>query len=1088
LGELAAITKTDAAGKATATLTSKQAGTATVTAIVSSTSEKNAATVDFTADVYSIAHSSFDLSHTERVADGVQAAMLRVALKDVQGNPVAGKASSISVAQSGLTGLVLPSSFIESNTGVYTAQLTSTIAGKANISATVDSSAFAQQSLTFIANVSTAKIADVKPMRAGTLTVGDKLTYRAEIKDANDNPLGSGIPVHWSVNSDTLISGGKVISLTDHAGMAEIEISRDVQGDALVTATVGNNSKLATAVNFTRGNLDIYKSKLTLLRKEIIANGVDIATLQVDISDNKGNPLPHLESQITTSPKDGEQGLKIETVANPSGGYLVNIKGTKAGGYAVTVFAAGNALPNKVNVVLMGDSTTAKLQAINVNKTTFKANDVDQVIYTAEVVDVHNNPLENYSVSWSLAKGEGTYDGQSYTNTMGIAETSLRANRLGEYKMDVWVRGNKNSAQAVNSTAGDVDPQKSGFAINVASIDASGKTKAKLTVTLKDKFDNILTGQQVNIRDISKLSGLVIIPQIMMDNNDGTYSAEVSATKKGNAKFIARINGVDLIDEPQLRIGNIIPQLSFDNKNVTKIYTKAIQPKQLLRGLPPKITTYWSSDNTDIATVNAATGEIKLLKAGIVNIAATTLPNENYAVGQASYQLEVERADPGLKFQQPKQNREWGEILTAHAPIAENVDADISGLTLNWEIDNSAVATIDAKNGEITTKKPDTAQVTVKSVQDDRFKASSATYMLVVNKKLFPISFKKPTVQSKITDNVSLQSPDGSSIPNIAWSSSDNNVLTVDQNGSNVTINSPGRVVLTASVAENDLYMANSNNYVQEIYGKPVVSLGSISKWNNNKETSSGQVWTPVYDTDKIQVRWSSPSNSPYDKAQKVRVSLMDGPNELAAKEQLVSKNSEYTTEFDPKASYIGNSLKVQITAFGYDTLESQQASQPYRVEGLSPKDIWEKANMKSRVVLVSWDGSENECRRTGANGERYVVQDWGFQLTFPTTSHLLSDMVVTLETYSTANASTIKNITRHRTNTNFNKELNGHYGGSSYNNDMVVKAECWTNHEGRLNPKLQIDYQGVVYTYTRSSMYWNGTGDGQGWSSDDFK
>ncbi|MGL4486094.1 MAG: Ig-like domain-containing protein [Yersinia sp. (in: enterobacteria)] len=1072
LGELAAITKTDAAGKATTTLTSKQAGTATVTAIVSSTSEKNAATVDFTADVYSIAHSSFDLSHTERVADGVQAAMLRVALKDVQGNPVAGKASSISVAQSGLTGLVLPSSFIESNTGVYTAQLTSTIAGKTNISATVDSSAFAQKSLTFIANVSTAKIADVKPMRAGTLTVGEKLTYRAEIKDANDNPLGSGIPVHWSVNSDTLISGGKVISLTDHAGMAEIEISRDVQGDALVTAAVGNNSKLATAVNFTRGNLDIHKSKLTLLRKEIIANGVDIATLQVDISDNKGNPLPHLESQITTSPKDGEQGLKIETVANPSGGYLVNIKGTKAGDYAVTVFAAGNALPNKVNVVLMGDSTTAKLQAINVNKTTFKANDVDQVIYTAEVVDVHNNPLENYPVSWSLAKGEGTYDGQSYTNTMGIAETSLRANRLGEYKMDVWVRGNKNSAQAVNSTAGDVDPQKSGFAINVASIDASGKTKAKLTVTLKDKFDNILTGQQVNIRDISKLSGLVITPQIMMDNNDGTYSAEVSATKKGNAKFIASINGVDLIDEPQLRIGNIIPQLSFDNKNVTKIYTKAIQPKQLLRGLPPKITTYWSSDNTDIATVNAATGEIQLLKAGIVNIAATTLPNENYAVGQASYQLTVDKADPKINFTVSKRDMTWRDSASLQDFALSNSDITRSELNTIWQSDDNNIATVDSK-GLVALVKPGTTKIKVVSFENERFKHSEASYDLSIAKYKQPLSFAKSVLTNKDSDRAIVQQPNEKLSGDIhlqkQWSSSDNNIVEVANDGTTATLTGPGKARITLKIVGNDWYEGQSSSYEQEVYVKPTITITKTTARSKHVDKDNERVWSPVFTDDKFEVILKT-SSSDYEKADHVTVTLLEGNNELASKSMSISSNS--SVEFNPQSNWVGKNLKIKVVAknslgqeneiFGNDEIKVEN--------NFKPDEIWRNASISRKYNIFHQDtGNEvDSCYPWGKLGPGTAIAlIWNIEFKFA--NQLLHPMQVTRARLS-------------NTGKGFDKMDAISVSGPNFINDYNFRGNtrfvngCLTRESGHVDIVITVKYQDKEYRYGgERSLKWDG-------------
>ncbi|MFV8800229.1 Ig-like domain-containing protein [Yersinia sp. LJYL362] len=1079
LGELAAITKTNASGMATVTLTSKQAGNATVTAIVSSSSQMDALPVTFTAGGIAIAQSSASVSAANLVADGTATTTLTVKVNDANGNPLTGQSGKISVNALGLPGVSV-GQFTEVSNGVYSATISGTTAGEGEIVTTLDGTDLAKQKLKVIADISTAKIAEVKPLKSVAVAVGDKVTYQATIKDAHDNLLGADIPVHWSVNRDTLIIG-KLISLTNSAGVAEVEISRDVQGDALVTAAVGNNSLQATAVTFSSGGVDINKSQLTLLQGNITADNFDIATVQVDIADSKGNPLPNLQSQITTSPKDGEQGLKIVTSANPSGGYLVTIKGTQAGNHAVTVSVAGKPLPNTVNVVLIGDTATAQLDAVKVNQTTFKADDVDNVTYTAKVVDANNNLLENYPVAWRLAQGEGKYDGLSYTGKTGVAETKLSTSRLGQYKMEAQVRTQVMAAADVSTVAGDVDPAQSGFVVDVASIDASGNTKAKLTATLKDKFGNLLKGQLVKLTDSNKLKGIKFTANPMTDNGDGTYSTEVTSTTKGNTKFIASINGKDLIQQPQLLVGNIIPRLIFANQNVPTVYTrKKLQPQSLKTALPAGITAHWSSDNSDVAKVNTATGEIELLKAGVVNISAVTLPNDTYAMGTASYQLEVERADPKLKFQQSKQSKEWGETIAAYHPTVENSDVDISGLTLNWEINNSEVAIIDAKKGDIITRKPDTAQVTVKSVQDDRFKAGTATYVLVVNKKSFPINFNRSIVQSKITDNVSLQSPNGAPIPNIVWSSSDSNVLTVNQNGSNLKVQKPGQVELTAKVAGDDYYLASNNSYVQEIYGKPEIKLSAVKPMSKGTISPNERSWKPVFVGDDLVIGWSSLYTDKYRLPETVTVELIDestGAN--LATETIKNTFNLQSTTIKYQSGWLDKKVKVKIKSTGYQGINGFDTnSQPIDIGRLQPVDIWSSAKLNRSFNLITTSSGMNDttCQTTWVGREHHANLKW--EISIKLDNELLEPMelIYNLET---------KQLIKDSFKTNYFQQQN-EFGKDS---NASLKQECWNTHDGTPANEIIINHAGNITRYDMYGFSWFGGGkDQREWKSHDIK
>ncbi|HDL8509688.1 TPA: Ig-like domain-containing protein [Yersinia enterocolitica] len=960
IGNIAVMTKTDKDGKATATLTSKQAGSTIVTAIVSASNKMDAAPVAFTAGGIAIAQSTASVSAIDLVADGVTTTKLTVKVNDINGNPLAGQGGKIKVTAANFPGLKLPTAFTEVSTGVYTATISGTTAGEGEIVTILDGKELAKQKLKVIADVLTAKIAQVESLQAGPVTVGNKVTYQATLKDANDNLLGAGIPVHWSVNRDTLMSG-KLISLTNSAGVAEVKISRDLAGDALVTAAVGNNSLQATAVKFISGGVDISKSSMQLLQGNITADNLDIATIQVDIRDSKGNPLPNLASQITTSPKEGEHGLKIETIANPSGdGYLVKMKGTKAGNHTVTVSVAGKPLSAKVDMVLKGDATTAKLEWVKSSSITFKADNVDTVTYTAKVVDANNNLLENIAVSWRLAQGGGQYQGQSYTGKTGVAETKLRASILGTYKMEAQVRQQVKAAADVNSTAGDIDPAQSDFVGDVTSIDASGSTKAKLTATLKDKFGNLLIGQLVKLTDSNNLKGIKFTADPMKDNGDGTYSTEVSATAKGNTQIIASINGVNLTQQPQLLVGNIIPQLSFDNKNVARVFTRALQPKQLLKGLPKGVTAHWSSGNSDVAKVNPTTGEIELLKAGIVEISAMTLADSTYAMGTASYQLTVEKADPGVTIKDPRRDATWLDTMPPQSLTWSNPDVTRSELKTIWQSDDNNIATVDTK-GQVALVKPGKTELIVISEENDRFKRSKDSYELNIAKYKQPISFTDGLLSNKDSDNVIVQQPNQKLSADVRletkWSSNDSNIIKVANDGSTMRLAGPGKARITLKVVGNDWYEEQTGSYEHEVYVNPRIVIDKTTATSNRTGKDNGRVWSPVFTDDKFKVDLRT-SGSNYEKAKSVTVTLLDGNKTLDSQE--VSIGSYPSAEFKPQPDWVGKSLKVKVVAKNVVGQESEAFwKDEIKVENkFKPHEIWNSAVITKNYTLHEPNGT----------------------------------------------------------------------------------------------------------------------------------
>lgn len=99
------------------------------------------------------------------------------------------------------------------------------------------------------------------------------------------------------------------------------------------------------------------------------------------------------------------------------------------------------------------------------------------------------------------------------------------------------------------------------------------------------------------------------------------------------------------------------PELSFPQTSYTvemgDVFTA---PK--LEGLPEGVTATYSSSNTDVATVDAATGEVKIVGVGTTTITVTSSETGIYEGATASYELNVKAAIYKVEFDFTTNN--WG--------------------------------------------------------------------------------------------------------------------------------------------------------------------------------------------------------------------------------------------------------------------------------------------------------------------------------------------------------------------------------------------------------------------------------------------
>ena len=197
----------------------------------------------------------------------------------------------------------------------------------------------------------------------------------------------------------------------------------------------------------------------------------------------------------------------------------------------------------------------------------------------------------------------------------------------------------------------------------------------------------------------------------------------------------------------------------------------------------------WSVNDESIATVN--NGVVTALKGGDVVVTATSAENEDIS---AQCVIHVNVPVTGVTLDSDSVTLTEGNTMTLHANV-QPVDA--SNQDVIWSIDDETVATIE--NGVLTAVKAGEATVTVTTV-DGGFTASMT---VTVKEPVDPtdISLDVENTTLNIGDTLQLHAMLTPSIDVkdfISWTSSDENVLTVSEDGL-VTAVGAGTATITAT-------------------------------------------------------------------------------------------------------------------------------------------------------------------------------------------------------------------------------------------------------------------------------------------------
>ena len=515
---------TEPDGTVEISVTSQTAGISAVTASINSSSQSR--DVTFIADVRTAKIAELEVIRDNAVADGSTANTLQVKVTDANGNTLAGQAVSVLAGNSA----TVASTVTTKPDGTVEISVTSQTAGTSTVTASINSSSLSRN-VTFVADVSTAKIADLVVIQDNSVADGAMAnTLRMRVTDAFGNTLG-GQTVSVTADNSAMVASTVI---TGPDGTVEISVTSQTAGISIVTASI-NNSSLSRDVTFVADVRTAKIADLVVIKDGSEADGSTANTLQVRVTDAFGNALA---GQTVSVLADNGATVAPTVTTQPDGTVEISVTSQTAGVSAVT--ATINSSTQSQNVTFIADVRTAKIADLVVIKDGSEADGSTANTLRARVTDAFGNALAGQAVS-VMAGNSATVTPTVTTQSDGTVEFSVTSQTAGTSTVTASI----NSSSLSRNVTFVADVRTAQIAVLEVTQDyavADGSTANTLRARVTDAFGNALAGQTVSVLGGN---GATVSPTVIT-GPDGTVEISVTSQTAGASTVTASINSSSL--------------------------------------------------------------------------------------------------------------------------------------------------------------------------------------------------------------------------------------------------------------------------------------------------------------------------------------------------------------------------------------------------------------------------------------------------------------------------------------------------------------------------------------------------------------
>ena len=477
------------------------------------------------------------------------------------------------------------------------------------------------------------------------------------------------------------------------------------------------------------------------------------------------------------------------------------------------------------------------------------------------------------SYDLTVAKGEATLDFSEAASTAKIGET-FTAPTLTKNpdNLTVTYASSDATVATVNAQTGEVTLMKSGSTTISASFAGDDKyepANASYILTIdKGNVELAFTPTET----LAKIGETFTAPTLANPKNlpvsyassvetVATVNAQtgvVTLVASGSTTISASFAGNDLYEATEATYYLVVDKgdagIGFPVADASaKMGDPFIAPKLTN---PKNLEVGYTSNDESVATVNLSTGEVTLVAAGVTVITASFAGNDQYNYAEASYTLTVNKHDAvanGLAISASEVKAKMGESFTP--PTLTNPN----DLTVVWKSSDESVAWVDSNTGDVVLQKSGVTTISATFEGNDDFMSGTVWYTLTVEQGDAGLSFSATTATAKIGEGYStpdLTNPNG--LP-LTWTSSDESVATVYDNG-DLTILKSGVTIITATFEGDDIYAAQSISYTLTIE-KGDAGL-SFSDTEGTGKYDGGYTTPDLMNLNNLTLTWTSSNES----------------------------------------------------------------------------------------------------------------------------------------------------------------------------------------------------------------------------------
>ena len=241
-----------------------------------------------------------------------------------------------------------------------------------------------------------------------------------------------------------------------------------------------------------------------------------------------------------------------------------------------------------------------------------------------------------------------------------------------------------------------------------------------------------------------------------------------------------------------------------------------------------KLTVEWTSSDESVATVDA-TGMVVAVSAGEADITASVTDSEMSAVCKVTVKVAAKDITVPDNLNVKLND---GNETTVEATVSP---ADATDVKVSYASTDEAIATVD-KDGRVQVLQPGECDIVTTLTQEGKKVVEKKTHIKAFY-EVEGITLDKTegilTAGNTVTLNATVLPEEIADETIVTWTSSDEKVATVDENGK-VTAIAAGEATITANAGE------KSTTYKLTVQAKKVVQNTTSNKSSNKGNTSSG--------------------------------------------------------------------------------------------------------------------------------------------------------------------------------------------------------------------------------------------------------